>query len=343
MGLLITYMAVALGISFLCSLLEATLLAVPASHVGALAERGHAGARRLQALKQDIDRPLAAILTLNTVAHTIGAAGVGAQAVTLWGDKWLGLVSAAMTIAILLLSEIIPKTLGAVHARHLVTFTAWSIAAMIVLLYPLVRICEWLSRLFSRTGDTDGPSRDEVRSVAKMGEDTGALSDKESRIIGNLLSLREMRVEDIMTPRLVLFMLQADTTVGNLIADGPPLRFARIPVYGENQDDVLGIVLRYSIFEAHGKKQLDTRIRDLVKPIRAIPGSAAVSTALDQFIRRNEHILLVVDEWGGTEGVVTLEDTLETLLGEEIVDETDTSVDMRQLAEWQRFRKFGRK
>ncbi len=332
MVLLLFYLSLALGVSFLCSLLEAVLLSVPRSHIALLVERGSAAGIRLERMKEDVDRPLAAILTLNTFAHTLGAAGVGAEAAILWGEMWVGLVSFVLTLLILIFSEIIPKTIGAVHAKGLAPFAAWTINALIIVLRPFVAVCDWFSKAFSRRRQSVPKlSREEVGSLARIALDEGVIDQTEASVIRNLIALREIRVEEIMTPRPVVFTLQADQTVAEVTSGEPP-RFARIPVIGTSLDDARGLIHRHDLFTALGEGRGEATMGELARPMHAIPEVARLPAALRELLRRREHLFLVVDEYGASVGIVTLEDVLETLLGVDIVDETDSVEDMRALA-----------
>ncbi len=334
MILLLLYLLLAVAVSFLCSILEAALLSVPRSHVAVLVERGRPAGRRLQQMKDDVDRPLAAILTLNTFAHTIGAAGTGAQAAILWGEAWVGAVSVVVTLLILIFSEIIPKTIGAVHAKRLAPFTAWAIHIMMIVLRPVVAICDWISKRIAGTNQkVDRMSRDEVRGIARIAREEGAIDHGELRIIRNLIALREVSVKEVMTPRTVVFALRADQTVRELTTGDPP-RFARIPVIGPG-GDFIGVVPRHDIFQAAADGRPEAIMADLARPLHAVPESARLQPVLEEFVRRREQLFLVVDEFGGVEGIVTLEDVIEALLGVEIVDETDSVEDMRELARQQ--------
>ncbi len=332
MTLLLVYLFIALAVSTLCSLLEAALLSVPRSYVALLVEQGRASGERLERMKDDVDRPLAAILTLNTFAHTLGAAGVGAQATLLWGEAWVGVVSIIVTILILVFSEIVPKTLGATHAKRLAPFTALTVHAMIVLLWPLVALCDSISKLLAgRNLAAPIVSREEMRSLALLAHDEGQIDQAEARVIRNLIALRETAVKQVMTPRTVVFTLRADQTVREVTA-GNSLRFARIPVIGESLDDVKGLVHRHDLLHAVNQGRADLTMAHLARPLHAVPELAKLPVVLETFLRRKEHLFLAVDEYGGTAGVVTLEDILETLLGVEIVDETDVVEDMQKLA-----------
>lgn len=331
MVLLLIYLGLAVGISFLCSLLEASLLSVPRSHVAVLVERGAASGRRLEQMKDDVDRPLAAILTLNTFAHTLGAAGTGAQAAILWGEAWVGAVSVVVTLLILIGSEIIPKTLGAVHAKGLAPFTATTVHFLIIGLLPVVWVCNWISKLITGRDQAVGlMSREEVASIARIAHEEGAIDHNESLVIRNLIALRQTPVKEVMTPRTVVFTLNAAQTVGEVTARPP--RYARIPVVGRGLDDVIGMVVRHDLLEAAGDGRLETPVGDLARPLHIVPESARLPAVLEEFVRRREQLFLVVDEYGGVEGIVTLEDVIESLLGVEIVDESDVIDDMRQLA-----------
>jgi len=332
MALLIFYLALALGVSFLCSLLEAAFLSVPFGYIGVLREKSPATGRRLMEMKTNVDRPLAAILTLNTIAHTVGATGVGAQAQIVFGSTYVAVVGVVLTLLILLLSEIVPKTLGAIHSKSLAGFTTWSIVVMIYSIYPLVVVCEWLSQLVAHKRRPNVLSRDEFQVLAEMGRTDGAIDHGEARTIKNLLALQDVRVKEIMTPRKVTEMVGAEATVGEVAASDHALRFARMPVYEESPDTLIGVVHRYQILQKLRDDEPNVTMRELARPIHVVPDTADVAATLGEFVKRREHLFQVVDEYGGTAGIVTLEDAVETLLGQEIVDETDTVMDMRELA-----------
>ena len=330
--LLLFFLLLALGVSFLCSLLEAALLSIPWPYVAQMEEQGRRAGRWLEEMKDDVDRPLAAILTLNTFAHTIGAAGVGAQAAKIWGDASVTLVSVVVTLLILIFSEIIPKTIGAVHARGLAGFVAFTIHWLIILLLPMVAVCNWTSRVFShREQAVPRVSRDEISSLASIALTEGSIEKEESDVIRNLIALRETTVERVMTPRTVVFKLYADQTVDEVTSGEPP-RFARIPVVEGSFDDVKGYVHRHAIYAARGEGKGDQTMAQLARPLHVVPEVASLPRVLREFLKRHEQLFLVVDEYGAGVGIVTLEDVLETLLGTEIVDETDEAVDMQKLA-----------
>ena len=329
--LLVFYLVLAVGVSFLCSLCEAVLLTLTASDAEALSQRNAKAGRRLKAMKQSIDRPLGAILTLNTISHTVGAAGVGAQAAIVF-NGWVGLTSAVLTLLILVLSEIIPKTIGAVHAKRLAPVGVIMIDWMIWVSYPVVLALEVIGRLFKSGGHGGAPTRQEIEILAELARSGGAIDQAESKIIQNLLSLRGVKARDVMTPRTVVFMLPASMSVGEALSENPKMAFSRIPIKGETVDDVVGMVLRTDMYEAIASGRTALSLSDLKRDLAVVPDSASLLDVLRRFGETGEHIFLVVDEYGGTDGVLTLEDVLETILGSEIVDETDQAVDMRDLA-----------
>ena len=332
MTLLIVYLVLAIGVSFLCSMLEASLLSVPRAYVTLMVERRQAGAKKLEHMKRDIDRPLAAILTLNTIAHTVGAAGVGAQSAIVFGDVWVGVTSAVLTILILVLSEIIPKRLGAVYAQGLASFTAWMTDLLIKILLPIVVSLEWINRLVGGRRSQARLSRAEFNSMADLGRREGAISAGESLVIRNVLALREIEVRQIMTPRRVVFALDQDMTVGEALNQRRVVRFARIPIHSGDLDHITGLVTRFDIHQARHRDEADRTLKSLARPIRPVPEHASVGAVMEQFLEHDSQLFQVVDEYGGTAGIVTLEDAMETLLGVEIVDETDQEIDMRALA-----------
>lgn len=336
MTLLIFFGVLAIAVSFLCSLLEACLLSVPKSYVDSLAEHGSEAAKHLKKMKESIDRPLAAILTLNTVANTIGAAGVGAQAAVVFGSKAVGVVSAVMTLLVLVFSEIIPKTIGARHAKPLVPFATWAIRVLSVLCLPLLIPLEAINRLIGSPHEGERISRAELLATIRLGGTSGALHDRELRVATNLMAMSSVKLSDVMTPRTVVFALESHKTVAEVLAAHHPIRFGRIPVYEGSIDKVKGYVTRINIHSANHAGEGHKAVGELAKPMAVLPESATVGDALDQIIRKQQHIALLVDEYGGTAGIVTLEDLVETLLGAEIVDETDLVADMRTLAKRRR-------
>ena len=329
---LVIYGLFAIGCSFLCSIAEAVLLSVTPSYIAALREQGSRAAELLEEMKENVDRALAAILSLNTIAHTVGAAGVGAQAAEIWGSQAVGWASAGMTLLILVLSEIIPKTIGAVYWRALAPQTARLIKGLIWSLYPLVRLSELLTQLISGGNKQNIITRDEVAAMATLSAQDGQLDTQESRILSNLLRLRSLTVRDIMTPRTVIIAFPQDWTSAQALDAQEVLPVSRLPVYEGNIDHITGFVLKSDLLLQQARNQPDTLLTDLRREIRVVSSGASLLSLLDILASQGEHIALVVGDYGGTEGLVTLEDLVETLLGLEIVDENDTETDMQRLA-----------
>lgn len=329
--LMLAYLALAVGVSFVCSLCEAALLTLTPADAEGLAQRNPKVGARLKNMKAEIDRPLAAILTLNTISHTVGAAGVGAQA-TIVFNGWVGVTSAVLTLIILVFSEIVPKTMGAMHAKRLAVPTVWVIDTMIFVTYPVVVALELFGRLFKGKKVHGGPTREEIVIMSEMARVGGSLDPAESAVIANMLRMREIRAEEVMTPRTVVFMLEGASTVAGVVKDHPRLRFSRIPIMGEGPDDLKGIVLRTDVYEAMAAGRGGETLESLKRDLHAVPETATLMAVLERFAATGHHIFLVVDEYGGTSGVVTLEDVVETMLGSEIVDETDPAPDMQRLA-----------
>ena len=332
MALLIAYVLLALAVSFLCSIMEAVLLSITPSFLEMKAQEGSRPAKKLYALKADVDRPLAAILSLNTIAHTVGAAGAGAQAAEVFGDAYIGAFSGVLTLLILVLSEIVPKTLGVAYWRRLALPITGILVTTIWITWPLVKLSQAITRLLSRGGRRESISREEISAMADIGEEQGLLEASESRIIRNLFRFSSLRVRDIMTPRIVLFALPESLTVREVIEEEHEFRFSRIPVYTETRDDVTGYVLKDDILLKAAQDQGDVMLSELKRDMLVVPDALPLHELFERMLDRLEHIALVVDEYGGVGGVVSMEDVVETLLGLEIVDEVDSAEDMQHLA-----------
>jgi CBS domain containing-hemolysin-like protein len=332
-ALLLTYVALALFFSFLCSVAEAVLLSITPSYIAELRERSPKQAERLHQLKsENIDRSLAAILTINTIAHTVGAIGAGSKATAVFGDALFGVFSAVMTLLILFLSEIVPKTIGAVHWRRLTGFTATYIRLLIVLTYPLIRVSEVLTRLISRGQKVHVFSREEFIAMSTIGQQSGQIDERESKIIRNLFRFKALTAEDIMTPRTVMVALQADTTVAQAYELRDRIPFSRLPLYGRDRDDILGFVLFEDILLAHLRDHDADPVSTLRRDLLPVPASSTLTTLMDVLMKRHQHIAVVIGEFGETRGLVTLEDLVETLIGEEIMDEGDKVADLQAMA-----------
>jgi CBS domain containing-hemolysin-like protein len=331
MTLLFVYLAIAIGVSFLCSILEAVLLSVTPSFAEKIfSDRPRAGAM-LNQVKERLDESLSSILILNTFAHTMGAAGVGSQALQLFGQKWEPLIAVLLTLAILYFSEIIPKTLGATFWRQLAIPSAFIIAWLVKLVYPLVWISTRLTRLFSGNKGQE-ITREEIIALASLGLRDGTLMSQENEYLANILKLREIRTEEVLTPRSVVHMLQQNLTVTEALDQAETRRFSRMPIFGDGIDDIKGKVMRSDLFEAERDGQGSAPIKEFAKKIVRVSEKLPVQQLLDLFIKNRAHLFLVEDEFGQTAGIVTLEDAIETLLGREILDERDTVADMQALA-----------
>lgn len=330
---LVVYVVMALGFSFLCSVAEAVLLSLTPSYIAGLEGANPKLAKLLKRLKQDnVDQSLAAILTLNTIAHTVGAIGSGAKATVVFGSAWFGLFSAVMTLLILFLSEIVPKTLGAVYWKNLARPTALFVRGLILVLYPLIWISEKLTKLIARDKKGHEIGRDELIAMAGLGAQSGQLAKHESRVIRNLFRLGSLTAVDIMTPRTVVLAFERHLTVAEVLAAHPTIQFSRLPVYEGDLDHISGFVLKDDLLLAQAEGRGDTVLETLEREIPSLMEGLALTGLLEQLLDHRQHIAVVRGDYGETRGLVTLEDVVETLLGTEIVDEMDDVDDMRALA-----------
>jgi len=332
MTLLLAYLFLALVISFLCSIMESVLLSTPQSFLMVKQEQGNHWAQHFLDMKLQIDKPLSAILSLNTVAHTIGAAGVGAQAVKVFGEASFGIVSAILTILILFITEIIPKTIGARYWRNFAKITSYTIRIMIFITYPLVVLSAFITKMISKKEREKTTSREEIAAIASIGADEGVFSDKEYKIIQNILKLKNVKVTGIMTPRVVVAVANQNIPLGAFLRNKEYLKFSRIPVYSNDDENITGYVFRQTVFEKLAEDQHSLKLEDIKRPIVTVPNTIMLFTLWEKLLEKKEHISLIVDEYGGVDGIVTMEDIIETLLGLEIVDETDTVTDMQKFA-----------
>lgn len=342
-SLLILFFLIAIVTSFLCSLWEAVLLSITPSYAQVQVRKGGVLGRRLQRFKENIDRPLAAILTLNTIAHTAGAIGVGDQASKIWAQTdplITGLiVPVSMTLAILVLSELIPKTLGANYWKELAPFTTRSLALIIRLLAPLVWFSQQVTGMLKKQDVGSAFTRSDFVAMADIGAKHGIFEQHESEIISSLLRFRSVQAKDVMTPRTVVRALPAEQSLGEFFADDRNLRFSRIPLFEKDmRDRVIGYVLKDAVLAAMVEGKRDQPLQSLKREIVAVTEDFPMLKLFKRFLSAREHIALVVDDFGGMSGVVTMEDVIETLLGVEIVDEVDRTEDMQVLARrsWER-------
>ncbi len=332
MTLLIVYVITALLFSFICSISEAVLLSVTTAHIRVLEQENKSSGTLLVKLKGDINKPLAAILTLNTIAHTVGAVGAGAQATVVFGSSWVGLISAILTLMILVFSEIIPKTLGATYWRALSSMTAHWLKFLVWALYPFVWLSELLTRGLSGNKKIEGFSRKEFAAMADLGEQEGQLEARESRILKNMFLLHETKVTDVMTPRPVVFSLPESLTVYEYFDKHYDSRFSRIPIYAENDEVLTGFVLKDDLLLAQARGHTDNTLESYRHDLNTLSSKTSLSDAFDEVLQQRTHIMVIIDEYGGMEGIITMEDILETLLGLEIMDESDKTADMQQYA-----------
>ncbi len=353
MTLLLIYAVLSIFFSFLCSILEAVLLSVTPTFINLKKKEGKPYATTLENLKKDVDQPLIAILTLNTIAHTVGAILVGVQAeqlpykVEILGVNIVGIVSAIMTILILVVSEIIPKTIGATFWRQLANFTS---KALIALIAPLKYTgILWLLQLTTKLIGGKGHhgsvlSREDFTAMADIAEEEGVFEESESKVIKNLLNFKAVMAKNIMTPRTVLKIAPEDQSVSDFFEANKNLRFSRIPVYKDNPDNITGYVLKDEVYKQMAEDKHDKKLGDIKRQLFVVNRNMPVPNLFEKLVEEREHIALVVDEYGSISGIVSMEDVIETLLGLEIVDESDTDANMQDLARqnWEnRARKLG--
>lgn len=333
MALLLFFLLGAMAVSFLCSILEATLMSTPISYISMREEEGYKPAVRFREYKQDSSRPIAAILSLNTIANTIGAAGVGRQATIIFGSEWFGLVSALMTILILVFSEIIPKTIGTTRWKSLMGFATGAIGLLIVLMYPLVLLIELLTRLVTpKDAEEPAVSRDEVSAMANVAEEEGDLEEDENTIIQNLISMDEVKAFDVMTPRVVCEIAPESMTLKSFYKSKRYRHHSRIPVYADNDEYITGYILRMEALQLMAEDKFDLTLGEIRRDVATFDEDTTLDKIWDEMLSKDEQIAIIINEYGSFQGILTLEDVIETLLGSEIVDENDTVRDMQQLA-----------
>lgn len=332
MALLLIYLLGAMSISFMCSVLEATLMSTPISYITMREEEGYKPAVKFKKFKQESSRPIAAILSLNTIANTIGAAGVGAQATAVFGSQWFGLVSAITTVLILVFSEIIPKTIGTSYWKSLMGFATKVISVLIVIMYPLVIMVEGLSKLITPKSSEAVVSREEVSAMANVAEEEGDLEEDENAIIQNLISMDEVTASDAMTPRVVSAIAPESMTMRAFYKDKRYLHHSRIPVYADNDEYITGYILRMDALQLLADDKFDRTLGSIKRDIASFAEDTPLDKIWDEMLSKDEQIAVIINEYGSFQGILTLEDVIETLLGSEIVDEKDTVRDMQQFA-----------
>jgi CBS domain containing-hemolysin-like protein len=340
---LILAVGLAMSISGACSLFEAVLYSVPLRHIETMVQQKKAGARIFRSLRRDVDKPIAAILTLNTVANTGGAAIAGSVAAVVLGKEWLGYFSAALTLGILIFSEVIPKTIGVVYGKSLVPVVAFPVRWLVALLKPAIWMIGHLTGLVSRNRPPESISPDELKVMARLSRRTGEIKEYQEMIIENVLSLDKRSVKEVMTPRTVVFSLSEHLTLEEAAAQSKKWEHSRFPVYDKNVEDIVGIVLTKELFMALSRGEKLRRLTDIMRPVRFVAETARLNNVLMEFMGATQHLFVVIDEYGGLSGVVSLEDILEEILGREIVDESDQVADKRELARRRRSTLAGKK
>ena len=339
MGLLLFYLSSALGISFICSVLEAVLLSTPLSFVNMKEAEGNQAAKLFKKHKVEIDRPITAILTLNTIAHTVGAAGVGAQAGIVFQNVPFAAISGVLTFLILFFSEITPKTIGAAYYRSLCMPSARFIQFLILITFPVVWLFEILTRAIAPKNAETSVSREELSAMVDAGSKEGVIANKENIIFQNIIKMEKVPVRDVMTPRVVCTIADQEETLRELHEDEERRPFSRIPVYEDDDvDNITGYVLIIDVMEYLAEDQHDMKLSEIKRSIITVADTDPVSQVWERLLSNREHIALVVDEYGSFVGLITMEDIMETILGLEILDEKDTVIDMRIFAreEWKK-------
>jgi len=334
---LLTQLILAAGIAILvsafCSIIEAVLYSVPQSQVEVLVQSGKTSGPILKQLKQDIERPITAILTLNTIANTMGAAVAGASAAAVFGEEYLGIFSVFFTLAILLLSEILPKTAGVAYARELAPIFARPLNWLVTVMRPFIWLCRTVTRIIPQKRGGVQVSIEEIRAVAILGRRAGEIEPQQEKVIANILKLQDKTVREIMTPRTVTFSLNEHQT----LAESLPMkdqwsRHSRVPVYDENPDDVVGIVLSRDVFLNLSEDRDTLKLSEIRQPVHFVPEAAPLNKILMDFFEKRTHLFAVVDEYGSFTGVISLEDVIEEIVGREIIDESDRAGDLREYA-----------
>jgi len=339
MGLLFTYLIIALFFSFLCSVLEAVLLSITPSYIASKVREKKNFAVKLQKYKNEVDLPLAAILTLNTFAHTIGAAGVGGQVQIIWGNEFVSFASAILTIIILIFSEIIPKTIGANYWKQLAPFAASTLTILIYSpLYPIIWLSKLITKVLNKNKNKSVLSRSEFHAMAEIGVKEGIFKKEESQILMNLMVFNKIEVKSILTPRTVVFAAEQKELIKDFIERNEKIRFSRIPIYDKDIENITGYILKDDIMQYMIEGKKDKKLESLRREIKVVNEQMPIIRLFYKLIEEKEHIAMVVGEYGEMLGIVTMEDIIETLLGTEIMDEFDSVADMQELAKkvWER-------
>jgi CBS domain containing-hemolysin-like protein len=330
---LITAVALAIVVSAFCSVCEAALYSITTSQVELLKKTGHSSGALLKNLRGDIDEPITAILTLNTIANTVGAAVAGACVAKLYGDQNVFWFSAVFTLSILIFSEIIPKTIGVSYSFKLAPFIAFPLTWMVIVLKPVIILCRSITRLIPQTSTKENISAEELQTIAYLSLKSGEIEPDQEMVINNVLVLQTKMVRQVMTPRTVTFSLDENLTVADAMEQLQRLSsHSRVPVYNGEQNNITGIIMRKDVLLAAAMQQLDQRLTSLKQAVHFVPETAALNRILIEFFNRRQHLFVVVDEYGSMTGIISMEDVLEEIVGREIIDESDRALDMRELA-----------
>ena len=331
MILLIFFLLLAILVSFLCSTLESVLMSTTLSYITLRENDGYKPATLMKNYKTEPEKALAAILSLNTIANTVGAAGVGRQAVAVFGEVWFGVVSAIMTLLILVFAEIIPKTIGTTYWKHLMGFTAHTIRILIAILYPFVLLIRWITNRFPEPEEA-AVSREEVIAMANVGEEEGVIEEDENKIIRNVMRLDDVKAYDVMTPRVVASIAPEQMTLKEFYDTDKYDHFSRIPVYADSPEYITGYVLRNDVLEDLAEDHFNKTLKEIKRPLPQFNEEMTVGDIFDQLLKQKSQISIVIDEYGCFQGILTLEDVIETIFGLEIIDENDEVTDMQQYA-----------
>ncbi len=331
--LLVLSVSSAVSISALCSVFEAVLYSLSASQIELMKEKHPHQAELMRRMKEQIDQPITAILTLNTIANTIGASIAGAASVAVFGPESLAWFSITFTLAILLFSEILPKTIGVVYARQLGPFIVQPLRLMIIILQPIILVCKAITKLVPKGDNGQQVSAEELRTIARLSMQSGEIEPEQETVITNILKLNHKSVRQVMTPRTVTFMLDKNLDIAQAAQFDEQWRMhSRVPVYAGEQDNIEGIVLSRDVFMAAADDRYDIRLAEIMQPVYFVPETAPLNKVFIEFFERHQHLFVVVDEYGSVTGVISMEDIIEEIIGREIVDESDGAQDMRELA-----------
>ncbi|MCF8127758.1 MAG: hemolysin family protein [Deltaproteobacteria bacterium] len=336
---LILAVGLAILISAVCSLFEAVLYSVPLRHVEAMIHGGKFGGKTFRRLRQNVDRPIAAILSLNTIANTAGAAFAGAAATAVFGHQWLGYFSAVFTLAILIFSEIIPKTAGVAYGRSLAGPVAYALKGLVWSMAPIIWLMGRITRLIGRGTKNDAVTAEEIQVMARLSRRTGGIKIFQEQAIERVLTLHEKTAKDVMTPRTVIFSLNQELKLSEAVKVSGRWEHSRIPVFDKSPEDVVGIVLTKDILVALAEEQTEKNLSNLMRPIHFVAETAHLNMVLGEFLELKQHLFAVIDEYGGLAGLISLEDILEEILGREIMDESDEVADKQELARKRRLKK----